>query len=272
MEIFTEQTRTQLGDLAGGRLTEDLYKDGSLVKFKSGDGSVREFKVVRSYPTHGDADGPFPRSLLRLIKKRGGGAKLLKLTGGAGAAGHYFWAMHNGKPDGAPVWMKPAQVKRAMSYEYGPPKRYPVSARELGKAEEAPMGEIFTEAERAELQQIAERMSDEATELKLYIDNDSDLYHRQYQPILKNLMTKRAQGRYDSVKAVKLFMYLMDAGAKKYAKEHGSPYHRYSKWNEMFPKADRLQAAKAMVDDFEAEAKTGNYDEYIPKKYRKKGK
>jgi hypothetical protein len=130
--------------------------------------------------------------------------------------------------------------------------------------------EIFTEEERGALEEaagpIAERMSDEARELQLYIDNDGQLYRSQTTPIHKNLMTKRAQGRYDTHKAVKLFMYLVDAGAKKYAKEHGSPG---VKWNDMFPKADRLQTAKAMVSDFEDEAESGSYDDYIPKKYRK---
>lgn len=112
------------------------------------------------------------------------------------------------------------------------------------------------------------KMSDEARELQLYIENDGQLYRQQFQPIIKNLMTKRAQGKYDSAKAVKLFMYLMDNGAKKYHKEMGSPGQ---KWMDMFPKSARLEAAKAFVEDFESEAEEGSYDEYIPKKYQKKG-
>ena len=61
-------------------------------------------------------------------------------------------------------------------------------------------------------------------------------------------------------------MYLVDNGAKKYAKEAGPG----AKWNEMFPKSVRLQVAAALRDDFEDEARLGNYDEYIPKKYQKK--
>ena len=34
---------------------------------------------------------------------------------------------------------------------------------------------------------LAEGLSDEARELKLYIDNDSGLYKQRYIPILKNL-------------------------------------------------------------------------------------
>lgn len=128
------------------------------------------------------------------------------------------------------------------------------------------MNKIFSEEQRAELTAIVERMSDEARELKLYIDNDGQLYRSQTTSIHKNLMTKRARGQYDKTKAVKLWMYLVDAGAKKYAKEHGSPG---TPWNKMFSKADRLQTAQELASDFEDAAGSGEYDEYIPKKYRK---
>jgi hypothetical protein len=111
------------------------------------------------------------------------------------------------------------------------------------------------------------RMSDEARELKLFIENDGDLYRQQGQPILKNLTVKKAQGKYDSAKAVKLYMYLMDNGAKKYFKQFGSPG---MKWMDMFPKKARLEAAKEFVEEFEEAFDDGEYDEYIPKKYRKK--
>jgi hypothetical protein len=113
---------------------------------------------------------------------------------------------------------------------------------------------------------ILEGMSAEARELQIFIQNDGQLYRQQHLPIIKNAMTKHGQGKYDSMKAVKLFMYLVDNGAKKYAKEAGPG----AKWNEMFPKSVRLQVAAALRDDFEDEARLGNYDEYIPKKYQKK--
>jgi hypothetical protein len=106
-----------------------------------------------------------------------------------------------------------------------------------------------------------------ARELELFINNDGDLHRQQHVPILKNLMTKHAQGRYDRNAAVKLFMYLVDAGAKKYAREHGS---RDAKWHQMFPKAERTHVAQSLRDDFEDEAKLGNYDDLIPKKYKGK--
>lgn len=99
-----------------------------------------------------------------------------------------------------------------------------------------------------------------AHELELYIDNDSQLYHSQFIPIVKNLMLKRRRGVYDRELAVKLFMYLMDAGAKKYIAEFGS---RGAKIDTVFNRNTRLQAARAFRDSFETEAEYGNYDRLI---------
>jgi len=108
-------------------------------------------------------------------------------------------------------------------------------------------------------------LSDEASELLLYINNDAQLYRQQFIPIVKNLMLKRAKGIYDSLKAVKLFMYLVDAGAKKYIKEFGSPG---DSMRSMFPKSVRLKVAEELRDDFEDEADLGNWDDFIPAKYQ----
>lgn len=110
-----------------------------------------------------------------------------------------------------------------------------------------------------------------AHDLKIYIDNDGDLYRRQTTPIHKNLMTKRARGEYKHALAVKLFGYLTEAGAKKYAQEFGSD----PPWHKMFDVGTRKQAAEELTRSFEAEAALGNYDHLLPKKYqeqsRKKG-
>ncbi len=100
-----------------------------------------------------------------------------------------------------------------------------------------------------------------ARELELYIDNDADLYRQQFLPIVRNLMRRRQNGTYDSSKAVTLFMYLMDAGAKKYVTEFGT---RGSKIDSMFNRNTRLQAARAFRDSFETEAGLGNYDKFAP--------
>lgn len=63
----------------------------------------------------------------------------------------------------------------------------------------------------------------ESHELRLFIDNDGDLYRQRFMPILKNQCKHRKRGRYDAKKSIVGWMHLVDAGAKKYAKEFGSP-------------------------------------------------
>ena len=66
---------------------------------------------------------------------------------------------------------------------------------------------------------IGESFKDEVYELKLYIENDGDLYKQKIIPIIKNVQRKMKSGKYDHKKAPKLWMYLADEGAKKYQKE-----------------------------------------------------
>lgn len=89
----------------------------------------------------------------------------------------------------------------------------------------------------------------EADELELFIENDELLYHSQFIPICKNVQRRMAKGTYDSAKAVKLFMYLVDRGARMYCAEHGG------KVRSMFPKECRLQVAASIRDGVEAEIK-----------------
>ena len=105
-----------------------------------------------------------------------------------------------------------------------------------------------------------------ARELELYISNDSDLHRQQHAPILKNLATKKARGEYKHDLAVKLFGYLVEAGAKKYNKEFGTPDQP---WHKVFDVATRREVAEELTDAFEGEAKLGNYDYLLPKKYQK---
>lgn len=104
----------------------------------------------------------------------------------------------------------------------------------------------------------------EQSELRLFIENDGDLYRQQMQPIQKNLITKIAKGVYDRTKAEKLWMYLVENGAKKYVKEHAPG----STWHQMFSMSDRREVARRLNDGFLTEAKYGNYDSYLPKKYQ----
>ncbi len=102
-----------------------------------------------------------------------------------------------------------------------------------------------------------------ATELELFIDNDGDLHRQMTTPIHKNLITKKARGEYKHDLAVKAFGHLMDAGAKRYAKEFGGV------WHQMFSPATRREVAERFTRSFETEADLGNYDRLLPKKYQK---
>lgn len=103
-----------------------------------------------------------------------------------------------------------------------------------------------------------------AQELKLFIENDETLYRQQGFPIIKNLTAKKASGKYDHALAAKLYLYYVDAGAKKYAKDFGES----KEWNKLFPKPDREAAAKKFADEFQSRFADGDYDAYIPKKYQ----
>ena len=104
-----------------------------------------------------------------------------------------------------------------------------------------------------------------ANELKLFTENDGDLYRQQTTSILKNLATKKASGKYDHDRAVDLFMYLAESGAKKYAKEFGGPG---ASWHDMFPKDIRHLVASEWRDEFEAEYANGAYDSLLPKRHQ----
>jgi hypothetical protein len=106
--------------------------------------------------------------------------------------------------------------------------------------------------------------TDAARELDNYISSDGQLYRQQYKPIQTNLITKMARGVYNHAGAVKLFGHLMETGAKKYIREHGSPGDQ---WHVMFSPATRKSVAESFAKHFETEANLGNYDSYLPKKY-----
>ena len=97
-------------------------------------------------------------------------------------------------------------------------------------------------------------LSGEMKELKLYIDNDQDMYRQRYIPLLKNLSRKKKQGKFRKSLASKAFMYLIDDGAKRYTKEYGGNAR------DMFPKRQRQMLSKDYVDEFEDTFKNQEFD------------
>jgi len=112
-----------------------------------------------------------------------------------------------------------------------------------------------------------EDLSDVATDLKLSTESNRNIYLRMTQPILKNLATKKVQGKYTKTGAHKIFMNLAEFGAKEYLKEFPEPGKL---WNTRFPIQDRRAVADGWVEEFEVEYGFGNYDNLLPKKYQKK--
>ena len=104
-------------------------------------------------------------------------------------------------------------------------------------------GDLLAEEHAKE---IAEALDEQAIdELRLYIDNDEQLYRSQQIPILKNIQRRMKSGKYKHDLAPKLWQYLVDNGAKKYCKLFGGEV-RYT-----FPKAEREWLAKDYADEYQ---------------------
>ena len=85
---------------------------------------------------------------------------------------------------------------------------------------------------------------DSIRELRLFIDNDYILYQSRFIPMIENLKRKVKRGVYDHQKAPKLFIYLVDVGARKYCADFGGTVRQ------CFPKAVREAVAQEYADEF----------------------
>jgi hypothetical protein len=101
---------------------------------------------------------------------------------------------------------------------------------------------------------LKEKLSQESRELRLFIDNDARLYKSRYIPILKNLSKFKKKGKYNSKLAIKAFMYLIDDGAKVYAKDYADGDAS------IFSKKDRLQLAKDYAEEVESQYNNQEFD------------
>ena len=85
-----------------------------------------------------------------------------------------------------------------------------------------------------------------ASEIASQASNDSELYRRQIQPIIKNLGRKKFKGVYNKDLAVKLFRYAVDNKVKEIASRKGIP-------SRMIPGSVRNDAASSMLSSFSSE-------------------
>lgn len=96
--------------------------------------------------------------------------------------------------------------------------------------------------------------ADAKRELDLFIENEGRLAAKK-ESILTNLLRKLKSDSYSHSQAPKLWMYLVDEGAKMYAKEMGSGDAK-----NLFPKELRESLAKDMADSELELMKNGEYD------------
>lgn len=104
-----------------------------------------------------------------------------------------------------------------------------------------------------------------ATELEMYIDNDGRLYEQMTQGILKNLVTRMVKGTFNKELSKKSWANLIEAGAKKYAKEFASP----SDWNKIFSVETRKHLVNEYADAFVKKYERGEFNYLIPEKHKK---
>ena len=97
---------------------------------------------------------------------------------------------------------------------------------------------------------------EDANELEAFIVNDEGLYHRQFIPIVKNLLKKMKKGVYDHALSVKLWMYLVDNAAREYKAQFGT-----SDWS--FNRATKLMVAESLAQSFERDVAEHQYDHLL---------
>ena len=166
------------------------------------------------------------------------------------------------KKEGIEEKMRPA-IKKALAQKgYGPIFNAIETSKQQLKQLRYSRGEIqdtlidmFGDEDPKILQKIKEGVNEgptETRELKMFIDNDSQLYNQRYMPIIKNLSKKMKKGKFDKKLAIKGFMYLVNDGAKKYIRDYGG--------SGVFTKRDKLRVAAEFADEFEEIYKNKEYD------------
>ncbi len=93
-----------------------------------------------------------------------------------------------------------------------------------------------------------------ASEIATQASNDSQLYARQLEPIVKNLARKKVKGIYNKDLAVKLFRYAVDNKVKEIAKSKNMN-------SRTIPGKVRDDAAARMLSQFDTEI--NDYVEYL---------
>jgi len=96
---------------------------------------------------------------------------------------------------------------------------------------------------------------DAAMELRIWVENSSDLYQLKEQ-IVTNLLKKTQRDIYDPSKAPRAWSHFLELGAKSYAREFATP----SDWSMIFTKATRDAVAADLTVEFQEQAAAGEWD------------
>ena len=83
-----------------------------------------------------------------------------------------------------------------------------------------------------------------ATELVMFVENDSRTYFSSLSPIMDGMDKKRQRGIFDAEKAVKGFEYCAEYAARRYVAEFGGL------WYQVFNAATRRAAAVLLLDRY----------------------
>jgi hypothetical protein len=92
-------------------------------------------------------------------------------------------------------------------------------------------------------------LTDDAHELKLYIENDYDIYKNMLEPTYKTLELAKRNEVFKENVAVKIFLSVVRYGAASYHLRIGK--------NRKFKLSDQMQVATDLLSDWEVEYKSG---------------
>ena len=130
-----------------------------------------------------------------------------------------------------------------------------LKVNESMKIKKSEWDKILKEEKRYLTESMAKTKSHEAEELYLYIENTGTLY-RQLESIIENIKRKAKKGNYDHKRAPKLWRYLVDNGAKSYAKEHAGGVKDAAR---IFPGKVRDNVAQVFADEYLDRIKNGEF-------------
>jgi len=116
-----------------------------------------------------------------------------------------------------------------------------------------------TSTQPTERQKVQQALQRESQDLQLTIEND-ETHHNQHNSIRLNLVKKLAAGAYSIEKAGKLFMYLVNAGSKKYLRDFGN---QNGQGTHAFNIQTRRRTAASMECEFRDEVKGDAWDHLL---------